>query len=87
MGGSYETDSLLALKKKNNKIGDDSRYQGTTLGKEAEQMTVPIVGGAVASIHEWDNLLRVRALSVQLSSPSSPGSLSSAPATPMDDAF
>ncbi|KAF7502589.1 hypothetical protein GJ744_005454 [Endocarpon pusillum] len=81
-------DYVTALKKKNNTIGDDSRYQGTTLGKEAEQATVPIVGGPVGSIHEWYSLLRSRAVSVQLSSPSSPGSLSSVPATPtMDDAF
>lgn len=81
-----EADCSPALKKKYNKAGDDARYQGTLLGKEAEQQTINIVGGPVGSILEWHNQLRSRTVSSQVSSPGSSG-ISSAPLTPMEEAL
>jgi transcription initiation factor TFIID subunit 3 len=81
-----EADFLPALKTKYNKTGDDSRYQGTMLGKEADLHTITIVGGPVGSIHEWTEQLRSKTVSPRLSSPASSG-ISSAPLTPMNDAF
>jgi len=81
-----EADFSPAMKKKHNKTGEDSRYQGTLLGKEADQQTITIVGGPVASIHEWDNQLRSRTVSPQVLTPGS-SFISSAPLTPMDHTF
>jgi transcription initiation factor TFIID subunit 3 len=79
------TDSTPALKNKYNKTGEDSRYQGTLLGNDADPQGITIVGGPVASIQEWNNLLRSQTVSPQLSGPES-SAFSSAPLTPMDDA-
>jgi len=48
------TDRLLglALKKKHSKTGEESRYQGTALGKDAESQKVSIVGGP-GTLAEW----------------------------------
>jgi transcription initiation factor TFIID subunit 3 len=80
-------DLLPALKNKYNKTGEDSRYRGTLLGKEADPQPVTIVGGPAGSIHEWGTKLRSRAMVPQLSSPAYSGILSSAPLTPMDETF
>jgi len=82
-----KADILPALKNKYTKTGDDSRYQGTLLGKEADPQIVTIVGGPVGSIHEWGTKLRSKAVVPQLSSPAYSGILSSAPLTPMDETF
>jgi transcription initiation factor TFIID subunit 3 len=74
------------MKNKYNKTGEDSRYQGTLLGKEADQQNIAIVGGPVGSIHEWDNQLRSRMTSPKPSHPAS-SFVSTSPLTPMDDAF
>ena len=86
MTDKRKADFFPALKQKHNKTGDDSRYQGTLLGKEADQQVITIVGGPVGSIHEWSEQLRSKTISPQLSSPASSG-ISSAPLTPMNDAF
>lgn len=40
------------MKKKHSKTGEESRFQGTVLGKDAEPHRVVIEGGA-ESIQEW----------------------------------
>lgn len=81
-----DANSPTALKKKFNKNGEDSRYQGTLLGKEADLGPVTIVGGSVGSIHEWNNQVKSKIVSRHMSSPLS-STFSSVPVTPMDDAF
>lgn len=46
-------DFLTALKKKHNKTGESSRFQGTVLGTYAEEKPVRIEGGPSASLQEW----------------------------------
>lgn len=53
--GSY---ALVALKKKHSKTGEESRYQGTALGIQAEEKVVRIEGGHVESIQAWEARLR-----------------------------
>lgn len=43
----------IALKKKHNRTGEESRYQGTVLGRVAEGRPVKIEGGPDESIQEW----------------------------------
>ncbi|KIW64935.1 hypothetical protein PV04_07235 [Phialophora macrospora] len=50
-----QEDYLAALKKRHSKTGEESRYQGTVLGKDGELQSVAIVGGPAASIAEWAN--------------------------------
>jgi len=45
-------DYLTVLKKKHSKTGEESRYQGTVLGKSAEEYPIVIEGGA-ESIKDW----------------------------------
>ncbi len=44
----------VALKKKHSKTGEESRYQGTVLGIQAEDKVVRIEGGHVESIQAWE---------------------------------
>lgn len=48
------TSRYLVLKKKHSKTGEESRYQGTLLGKPAEDRPIPIEGGLVQSIQAWE---------------------------------
>ncbi|KAI9847408.1 MAG: hypothetical protein M1837_002597 [Sclerophora amabilis] len=64
-------DFLTALKKKHSKTGEESRFQGTVLGKSAEDRPVKIEGGPVGSIEEWAELIRLNAREAAASSPSS----------------
>jgi len=43
---------MAVLKKKHSKTGEESRYQGTVLGKSAEEHPIVIEGGA-GSIKDW----------------------------------
>jgi transcription initiation factor TFIID subunit 3 len=78
---------LPALKNRYNKTGEDLRYQGTLLGKEAEPHAITIVGGPASSIQEWGEQLRSRTISPRLSSSASVVTSSGSPLTPMDDSF
>ncbi len=49
------------MKKKHSKTGEESRFQGTILGIQAEDRAVKIEGGPVDSLHEWNARLRQRA--------------------------
>ena len=43
----------LALKKKHSKTGEESRFQGTVLGKAADTKPVLVEGGQLDSIQAW----------------------------------
>ncbi|KZF23709.1 hypothetical protein L228DRAFT_238238 [Xylona heveae TC161] len=54
-------DYLTALKKKHSKTGEESRYQGTALGKFADDRPIKIEGGQAETIQAWQDLARERA--------------------------
>jgi len=41
------------LKKKHSKTGEESRFQGTVLGKPAEDRPIKIEGGSAESVDAW----------------------------------
>ncbi|PPJ53563.1 hypothetical protein CBER1_00356 [Cercospora berteroae] len=55
VGGSVvkEDDFFTALKKKHSKSGDDSRLQGTVLGRTADEKEIVIEGGPYQHIRDW----------------------------------
>lgn len=76
--------TFVALKKKHSKTGEESRYQGSVLGKDADGQNVVVVGGQFGSISEWGAQVRSQAVSAAQRTPASSG-ISSAPLTPMDE--
>ncbi|KAI4202398.1 MAG: hypothetical protein LQ350_002616 [Teloschistes chrysophthalmus] len=79
-------DFLTALKKKHNKTGEVSRFQGTVLGTYAEDKPIRIEGGPIETIQDWS--ARVTKLSQEGHTPSSgqPNSvLTSAMSSPLSD--
>lgn len=56
-------DYLTALKKKHSKTGEESRYQGTVLGKPAEDRPIKIEGGPFESLQEWQQRIREKVAS------------------------
>lgn len=78
---------IAALKKKHSKSGEETRYQGTLLGKDAEDQTVVIVGGPVSTLQEWG--MKVKSSRVVSHPPSTTAptpatsGISSAPDTPI----
>ena len=50
---------MVALKKKHSKTGEESRYQGTVLGKTAEEHPIVIEGG-VQSIKDWGMQIKTK---------------------------
>jgi len=55
-----ELTRLSALKKKHSKTGEESRFQGTVLGKPADDREIKIEGGPVESIEAWQDSIRQR---------------------------
>ncbi|KAL8913666.1 MAG: hypothetical protein Q9172_007236 [Xanthocarpia lactea] len=55
-------DFLTALKKKHNKTGESSRFQGTVMGTVAEEKPIRIEGGPVESLQDWGASLRATSL-------------------------
>ena len=51
-------DVASVLKKKHSKTGEESRFQGTVLGKGADEKPRRIDGNSVDSIRSWENRLR-----------------------------
>lgn len=49
-----------ALKKKHSKTGEESRFQGTILGIQAEDRTIKVEGGPVDSVEAWNERARRR---------------------------
>ncbi|KAM5451178.1 hypothetical protein MaudCBS49596_003883 [Microsporum audouinii] len=60
-------DYLSALKKKHSKTGEESRFQGTVLGKDAEERPITIEGG-IESIKAWRMQIKSREQSSEPSS-------------------
>ncbi|KAL8825919.1 MAG: hypothetical protein Q9191_004121 [Dirinaria sp. TL-2023a] len=58
--GEEREDFLSVLKKKHSKTGEESRYQGTALGKFADGRLVAIEGGEADSIQAWEAKLYQR---------------------------
>ncbi|MDI1491281.1 MAG: hypothetical protein OHK93_002490 [Ramalina farinacea] len=58
--GAGKDDFLTVLKKKYAKTGEEARYQGTALGKEADARGVKVEGGEAGldSIAAWEQRLR-----------------------------
>ena len=48
------------LRKKHSKTGEESRYQGTVLGKAADDRPIRIEGGPVESLQDWNRYVRER---------------------------
>lgn len=48
------------LKKKHSKTGEESRYQGTVLGKAAEDRPIRIEGGPAETLEDWNRYVRER---------------------------
>ncbi|KAF1808487.1 hypothetical protein P152DRAFT_382328, partial [Eremomyces bilateralis CBS 781.70] len=59
-GEKERLDYLTALKRKHSKTGDQSRFQGTVLGIEADDHDITIEGGPVASLTDWQVMVRQR---------------------------
>ena len=55
VGGSVvrSADFLTMLKKKHSKTGDDTRLQGTVLGRSADSKDLVVEGGPVQHIRDW----------------------------------
>ncbi|KAL8798862.1 MAG: hypothetical protein Q9200_007682 [Gallowayella weberi] len=51
-------DFLAVLKKKHNKTGESSRFQGTVLGTPAEEKPIRIEGGPFESLQDWATSVR-----------------------------
>ena len=77
----------IVLKKKHSKTGEESRYQGTVLGKAVDDRLIRIEGGPAETLQDWNREVRARSKTrsperdVARSSPSSPLSDKD---TPMD---
>ncbi|MCJ1249151.1 hypothetical protein MMC30_006374 [Trapelia coarctata] len=56
--GAEKEDYLTVLKKKHSKTGEESRFQGTALGKGADVRQVKVEGGHIHHIESWENKLR-----------------------------
>ncbi|KAL8772265.1 MAG: hypothetical protein Q9209_002477 [Squamulea sp. 1 TL-2023] len=79
--------TAAALKKKHNKTGESSRFQGTVIGTAAEEKPIRIEGGPVESLQDWGSTLRKpsskdNALSSRQASPALTSSTGS-PLTPL----
>jgi transcription initiation factor TFIID subunit 3 len=48
---------FVALKKKHNKTGEESKYHGTIIGKGNDQGEVLVEGGEIENIEGWRNRL------------------------------
>lgn len=49
---------LVALKKKHNKNDQESKYTSTVLGKGNDHGDIPVEGGPVASVKDWEQMMR-----------------------------
>jgi transcription initiation factor TFIID subunit 3 len=61
-GPTKHDDYFTALKKKHSKTGEESRFQGTVLGKEVEDRQIKIDGppGLPESINQWNESVKQR---------------------------
>lgn len=69
VGGNVvkEDDFFTALKKKHSKTGDDSRLQGTVLGRPADRdKEITVEGGPVQRIQDWRPRLNEKGQHIQI---------------------
>lgn len=71
VGGSVvrSEDFLTMLKKKHSKTGDDTRLQGTALGRSADTKDLVVEGGPVQRIRDWRPRLKVDQRSTNIQAP------------------
>lgn len=85
-GMDENEDYVTAVKKKHSKTAEESRYQGTMLGKDSDLQPVTIAGGSYNSLSQW-RASRHRAVEQSTQNASTPSStISSALSTPIDSA-
>ena len=46
------------MKKKHSKTGEESRFQGTALGRDADEKPVKIEGSDIESVRSWEFRMR-----------------------------
>lgn len=51
----HRSNVCIVLKKKHSKTGEESRYQGTVLGKPSDAKPVLIEGGRLETIQAWQD--------------------------------
>lgn len=77
-------ETIVAIKKKHSKTAEDSKFEGTMLGKDADLQPVSIAGGSIETLSQW-NAARLNGGYLTRST-SPPGSaISSALSTPVDN--
>ncbi|KAL8698590.1 MAG: hypothetical protein Q9201_006491 [Fulgogasparrea decipioides] len=85
-GHPEKEDFLTALKKKHNKTGESSRFQGTVLGTSAEDKLVRIEGGPADTLQDWSAKLRKQSQAKDASLSRQPSSaLASTMSSPLSD--
>ncbi|KAL9592050.1 MAG: hypothetical protein Q9179_007103 [Wetmoreana sp. 5 TL-2023] len=85
-GHPEKEDFLTALKKKHNKTGESSRFQGTVLGTSAEDKLVRIEGGPADTLQDWSAKLRKQSQAKDASLSRQPSSaLASTMSSPLFD--
>ena len=52
------TSKCIVLKKKHSKTGEESRYQGTALGKAADDRPIRIEGGPAETLQDWNRYVK-----------------------------
>ena len=76
------------MKTKHSKTGEETRYQGTLLGRDADDQAVVIVGGPVSSLQEWGLKVKSSRAASNSASTTAPtpatSGISSAPDTPVE---
>ncbi|KLU84153.1 hypothetical protein MAPG_03198 [Magnaporthiopsis poae ATCC 64411] len=68
-GEDEATDWLLALKQKHSKTGEDSKFQGTLLGKCSEHGEILVEGGHFDTIQSWIDHMKKRGVMTPPPSP------------------
>ncbi|KAL3417515.1 bromodomain associated domain-containing protein [Phlyctema vagabunda] len=84
-GDGAKEDYLTVLKKKHAATDEDSRYNGTILGKPVEPRSIKVEGGEITSVKEWADKRKMASQSTALSSRRPSSALSSLDDEAMDD--
>ncbi|KAK6372962.1 hypothetical protein LTR64_004881 [Lithohypha guttulata] len=84
-GMDENEDYVTAIKKKHSKTAEESRFEGTMLGRDADLQPVSIAGGPIGSLSQW-NAARMQAAASAHGAQSVSSAVSSALSTPIDSA-
>lgn len=84
-GMEENEDYVTAIKKKHSKTAEESRFQGTTLGKDGDLHPISIAGGSLDSLAAW-TAHKLGAADAQRKASRSTSAISSALSTPIDAA-